>query len=134
MCFFFNFFVNPRRIAVFVDDCLFCGGSNLKKIFNNLYRNRDAEEKLMKDVEGWEVGTWYGHPIYKVSLSVIVSTVPLQNSSNKGVSSFFLLVNERIWIRNRIRNRSCSRKRTNKLRIWLQEAQKHTNPDPNPVH
>jgi hypothetical protein len=31
-------------------------------------RNRDAEEKLMKDVEGWEVGTWYGHPIYKVSL------------------------------------------------------------------
>ena len=20
----------------------------------------------MKDVEGWEVGTWYGHPIYKV--------------------------------------------------------------------
>ncbi len=28
-------------------------------------RNRDAEEKLMKDVEGWEVGTWYGHPIYK---------------------------------------------------------------------
>jgi hypothetical protein len=38
-------------------------------------RNRDAEEKLMKDVEGWEVGTWYGHPIYKVSPSVIVSTV-----------------------------------------------------------
>jgi hypothetical protein len=29
----------------------------------------------MKDVEGWEVGTWYGHPIYKVRLSVIVSPV-----------------------------------------------------------
>ena len=32
------------------------------------FRNRDAEAKLMKDVEGWEVGTWYGHPVYKVGL------------------------------------------------------------------
>ena len=30
-------------------------------------RNRDAEAKLMANEEGWEVGTWYGHPIYKVS-------------------------------------------------------------------
>ncbi|XP_023320719.1 NADH dehydrogenase [ubiquinone] 1 alpha subcomplex subunit 13 [Eurytemora carolleeae] len=30
-------------------------------------KNRDAEAKLMKDVEGWEVGTWYGHPIYKTT-------------------------------------------------------------------
>jgi NADH dehydrogenase (ubiquinone) 1 alpha subcomplex subunit 13 len=29
-------------------------------------RNRDAEAKLMGDVEGWEVGTWYGHKIFKV--------------------------------------------------------------------
>ena len=29
-------------------------------------RNRDAEAKLMGNEEGWEVGTWYGHPIYKV--------------------------------------------------------------------
>lgn len=28
-------------------------------------RNRDAETELMKDVEGWEVGTWYGHKVYK---------------------------------------------------------------------
>ena len=28
-------------------------------------RNRDAEEKLMADVEGWEVGTFYGHKVYK---------------------------------------------------------------------
>ena len=27
--------------------------------------NRDAEEDLMKDVEGWEVGTWYGEKVYK---------------------------------------------------------------------
>jgi len=28
-------------------------------------RNRDAEAKLMADVEGWEVGTWYGNKVYK---------------------------------------------------------------------
>ncbi|KAF2366437.1 GRIM-19 [Trinorchestia longiramus] len=28
-------------------------------------RNRDAEEELMKDVEGWKVGTYMGEPIYK---------------------------------------------------------------------
>merc|ERR1712025_1458483 len=30
-------------------------------------RNRDAEAKLMANEEGWEVGTWYGHPIYKTT-------------------------------------------------------------------
>jgi NADH dehydrogenase (ubiquinone) 1 alpha subcomplex subunit 13 len=30
-------------------------------------RNRDYETELMKDVEGWEVGTWYGHKIYKTT-------------------------------------------------------------------
>ncbi|XP_077283649.1 NADH dehydrogenase (ubiquinone) B16.6 subunit [Arctopsyche grandis] len=30
-----------------------------------LYRNREEEKKLMANVEGWKVGTWYGEPIYK---------------------------------------------------------------------
>jgi len=30
-----------------------------------LRKNRDAEEKLMGGVEGWEVGTFYGHKVYK---------------------------------------------------------------------
>merc|ERR1711872_916712 len=30
-----------------------------------LSQNRDEEEKLMANVEGWEVGTYYGEPIYK---------------------------------------------------------------------
>ena len=34
-------------------------------------RNRDAEAKLMANEEGWEVGTWYGHPIYKVNFMLI---------------------------------------------------------------
>lgn len=28
-------------------------------------RNRDEEAKLMANVPGWEVGTWYGEPVYK---------------------------------------------------------------------
>jgi hypothetical protein len=62
-------FLNPRRIDLLT--------VTLKQSLI-ISRNRDAEEKLMKDVEGWEVGTWYGHPIYKVSLSVLVSTVPVR--------------------------------------------------------
>lgn len=27
-------------------------------------RNRDEEAKLMKNVERWEVGTYYGEPIF----------------------------------------------------------------------
>lgn len=27
-------------------------------------RNRDEEAKLMKNIEGWEVGTYYGEPMY----------------------------------------------------------------------
>lgn len=30
-----------------------------------LRRNRDEEAKLMANVPGWEVGTWYGEPVYK---------------------------------------------------------------------
>lgn len=30
-----------------------------------LRRNRDEEAKLMENVPGWKVGTWYGEPIYK---------------------------------------------------------------------
>ena len=38
-----------------------------REFLKQLRRNRDAEEKLMADVEGWEVGTFYGHKVYKVN-------------------------------------------------------------------
>ncbi|CAF1055828.1 unnamed protein product [Didymodactylos carnosus] len=31
-------------------------------------RNRDEEEKLMADVPGWKVGTWFGEPVYKTNV------------------------------------------------------------------
>ncbi|GBP06719.1 NADH dehydrogenase 1 alpha subcomplex subunit 13 [Eumeta japonica] len=30
-------------------------------------RNRDAEAELMANVPGWEVGTWYGEKVYKLT-------------------------------------------------------------------
>ena len=36
-----------------------------REFLKQLRRNRDEEAKLMANVPGWEVGTWYGQPIYK---------------------------------------------------------------------
>lgn len=36
----------------------------LYSVLRQMRRNRDEEAELMKNVEGWEVGTYYGEPIY----------------------------------------------------------------------
>ncbi|KAF5302468.1 hypothetical protein FQR65_LT08558 [Abscondita terminalis] len=36
-----------------------------REYMRQLRRNRDAERELMKNVEGWKVGTYYGEPIYR---------------------------------------------------------------------
>lgn len=35
-----------------------------RAVLKQMRRNRDAEAELMKNVEGWEVGTYYGEPIF----------------------------------------------------------------------
>lgn len=35
-----------------------------RELLKQLRRNRDEEAKLMANVEGWQVGTWYGEKIY----------------------------------------------------------------------
>jgi len=35
-----------------------------RAILKQMRRNRDAEAELMKNVENWEVGTYYGEPIF----------------------------------------------------------------------
>ena len=30
-------------------------------------RNREEENNLMKNVPGWETGTWFGEPVYKTN-------------------------------------------------------------------
>ncbi|KDR16119.1 NADH dehydrogenase [ubiquinone] 1 alpha subcomplex subunit 13 [Zootermopsis nevadensis] len=36
-----------------------------REFLKQLRRNRDEEAELMANVPGWEVGTWFGEPIYK---------------------------------------------------------------------
>ncbi|CAH0757976.1 unnamed protein product [Diatraea saccharalis] len=36
-----------------------------REYLKQLRRNRDAEAELMKDVPGWEVGTYYGERVYQ---------------------------------------------------------------------
>ncbi|KAG5874255.1 hypothetical protein JTB14_026477 [Gonioctena quinquepunctata] len=35
-----------------------------REYLKQLRRNRDEETNLMKNVEGWKTGTWYGEPIF----------------------------------------------------------------------
>lgn len=41
-----------------------CSISSSRSVLKQIRRNRDAEAELMKNVEGWEVGTYYGEPIF----------------------------------------------------------------------
>lgn len=36
-----------------------------REFLKQLNRNRAEEGRLMANVEGWEVGTWYGEPVFK---------------------------------------------------------------------
>lgn len=38
--------------------------SSLCRLMRQMRKNRDAEADLMKNVEGWEVGTLFGTPVY----------------------------------------------------------------------
>lgn len=35
-----------------------------REMLKQVRKNRDEEAKLMANVEGWKVGTWYGEPIF----------------------------------------------------------------------
>ncbi|CAH2049507.1 unnamed protein product, partial [Iphiclides podalirius] len=37
-----------------------------REYLKQIRRNRDAEAELMRDVPGWEVGTYYGERVYKL--------------------------------------------------------------------
>lgn len=36
-----------------------------REYLKQIRRNRDSEARLMANVEGWKVGTWFGEPVYK---------------------------------------------------------------------
>ena len=74
---------HPFKLADNIKDTIFTNQINYDQIFFQLALEpllaaesdralcktariaRDAEEEVMKDVEGWEVGTWFGHKVFK---------------------------------------------------------------------
>ena len=36
-----------------------------REYLKQIRRNRDEEARLMANVQGWQVGTWFGEPVYK---------------------------------------------------------------------
>lgn len=52
-----------------------------RSFLKQLRSNRAEEEKLMSGVEGWEVGTYYGEPIYK--------TVPKQKFMDPIIQEYY---------------------------------------------
>ena len=54
--------VEKRNIWMKIDKLDLCC---FREYLKQLRRNRDCERDLMADVEGWEVGTYFGQPLYK---------------------------------------------------------------------
>merc|ERR1711915_160506 len=52
-----------------------------RAFLKQLRQNRTEEEKLMSGVEGWEVGTYYGEPVYK--------TVPKEKFLDPCIAEYF---------------------------------------------
>jgi len=57
-----------------------------RKFLKQINANRRAEEELMKDVPGWEVGTWYGERVY--------TTVPKDEFITPGFYDFYAHADE----------------------------------------
>merc|ERR1719228_67235 len=45
-----------------------------RALLKHIVKSREWEEDLMKDVPGWEVGTFFGKPVYKALLKHIVKS------------------------------------------------------------
>uniref|UniRef100_A0A7R8VBL1 NADH dehydrogenase [ubiquinone] 1 alpha subcomplex subunit 13 n=1 Tax=Timema douglasi TaxID=61478 RepID=A0A7R8VBL1_TIMDO len=59
------FFV-PSHLHVVISGLMMASRCHLLlRFLKQIRRNREEEAKLMANVPGWEVGTWYGEPIYK---------------------------------------------------------------------
>lgn len=41
-----------------------CCVGHVVRFLSALKKNRELEEEVMKDVPGWQTGTWYGEPVF----------------------------------------------------------------------
>ncbi len=50
-----------------------------REYLKHLRRHRDYEKELMKDVPGWQVGTWFGQKVFKTT----TDEMPLERMSRR---------------------------------------------------
>lgn len=65
-----------------------------RKYLKQLRKNRDDEAKLMANVPGWEVGTWYGEPIYTTRPKDEWNDPRMEEFYGHTASKYFF---ERLW-------------------------------------
>jgi len=69
-----------------------------REFLKQLRRNRDEEERLMKNVKGWEVGTWYGEPIFKtISDDILINPTFKEFYVHTDYKSFAKRANLKLW-------------------------------------
>ena len=56
--------VTEERSAELAIEPLLCAERD-RELCRAARATRDAEEEAMKNVPGWEVGTWFGHKVFK---------------------------------------------------------------------
>lgn len=68
------------------------------RFLKQLRRNRDEEAKLMANVPGWEVGTWYGEPVYKtLPTDTLVEPTPEEFYIHSSYRDFAKRANLALW-------------------------------------
>ncbi|XP_012259066.2 NADH dehydrogenase [ubiquinone] 1 alpha subcomplex subunit 13 [Athalia rosae] len=61
-----------------------------REFLKQLKRNREAEGELMKNVPNWEVGTWYGSPVFK--------TTPADKLTEPALFEYYAFASRRDYI------------------------------------
>ncbi|XP_064097459.1 NADH dehydrogenase [ubiquinone] 1 alpha subcomplex subunit 13-like [Macrobrachium nipponense] len=70
-----------------------------RSLLLQLRKNRDEEASLMSGVEGWEVGTYYGEPIYKtVPQSKFMDPIPKEYYAHGPTSSYSRGTHLNLWV------------------------------------
>jgi NADH dehydrogenase (ubiquinone) 1 alpha subcomplex subunit 13 len=75
-------FLNYKSLEQVADDevrtCLepLIKAENDRLLLWQLRRNREEENNLMKNVPGWETGTWFGEPVYKTNKNLDTWILP----------------------------------------------------------
>jgi NADH dehydrogenase (ubiquinone) 1 alpha subcomplex subunit 13 len=70
-----------------------------REYLKQMRRNRDEEEKLMKNVAGWQVGTWYGEPVFRtIPKDTLVDPHFRDFYAHAPYSAYALRANIKNWI------------------------------------